>query len=62
MTGKTSSLAEEIRRKIISKITRNPEFKNKDEVIEAAVIAYYNQLKRDKILWLLQNKKHKQNC
>lgn len=50
MTGKTSSLAEEIRRKVISKITRNPEFKNKDEVIESAVIAYYNQLKRDKIL------------
>ena len=36
MTGKTSSLTEEIRRKVISKIT--------------AVIAYYNQLKRDKIL------------
>jgi hypothetical protein len=50
MTGKTSSLAEEIKRKVISKITRNPEFKNKDEVIEAAVIAFYNRLKRDKIL------------
>ena len=50
MTGKTSSLAEEIRRKVISRITRNPEFKSKDEVIEASVIAYYNQLKRDKIL------------
>mgnify|MGYP003335453147 CR=1 FL=1 len=50
MTGKTSSLAEEIRRKVISRVTRNPEFKNKDEVIEAAVIAYYNQLKRDKLL------------
>jgi hypothetical protein len=50
MTGKTSSLAEEIRRKVVSKITRNPEFKSKDEVIEAAVIAYYNQLKRDKVL------------
>ena len=50
MTGKTSSLTEEIRRKVISRVTRNPEFKNKDEVIEAAVIAYYNQLKRDKLL------------
>jgi uncharacterized protein with FMN-binding domain len=50
MTGKTSSLAEEIRRKVVSKITRNPEFKSKDEVIEAAVTAYYNQLKRDKVL------------
>lgn len=38
MTGKTSSLAEEIRRKVISKITRNPEFKSKDEVIEAALL------------------------
>jgi hypothetical protein len=50
MTGKTTSLAEEIRRKVISKVTRNPEFKNRDEVIEAAVIAYYNQLKKDKLL------------
>ena len=50
MTGKTTTLAEEIRRKVISRVTRNPEFKNKDEVIEAAVIAYYNQLKRDKLL------------
>jgi hypothetical protein len=50
MTGKTSSLVEEIKRKVISKVTKNPEFKNKDEVIEAAVIAFYNQLKRDKIL------------
>jgi hypothetical protein len=50
MTGKTSTLSEEIRRKVISKVTRNPEFKNRDEVIEAAVIAFYNQLKRDKII------------
>ena len=50
MTGKTSTLAEEIRRKVISKITKNPEFKNKDEVIEAAMVNYYNQLKREKIL------------
>lgn len=50
MTGKTSTLSEEIRRKVISKVTRNPEFKNRDEVIEAAVIAFYNQLKREKII------------
>jgi hypothetical protein len=50
MTGKTSTLAEEIRRKVISKITKNPEFKNKDEVIEAAMVNYYNQLKKEKIL------------
>lgn len=50
MTGKTTQLAEEIRKKVVSKITRNPEFKSKDEVVEAAVIAFYNQLKREKVL------------
>ena len=50
MTGKTSTLAEEIRRKVISKITKNPEFKNRDEVIEAAMVNYYNKLKKEKIL------------
>jgi hypothetical protein len=43
-------MATEIQRKLISKITNNPEFKNREEVIDAAVLNYYSQLKRDKVL------------
>ena len=49
MNSKTSNMASEIQRKVISKITKNPEFKNKDEVIDAAVLNYYNQLKGSRI-------------
>ena len=50
MNSKTSNMASEIQRKVISKVTKNPEFKNKEEVIEAAVLNYYNQLKGSKLL------------
>ena len=50
MNSKTSNMASEIQRKVISKITKNPEFKNKDEVIDAAVLNYYNQLKGSRLL------------
>ena len=50
MNSKTSNMASEIQRKVISKITKNPEFKNKEEVIETAVLNYYNQLKGSKLL------------
>lgn len=50
MTGKTQSLVNQIRTKVISRITKQPEFKNADAVIEAAVINFYNQLKRNKEL------------
>ena len=50
MTGKTQALLNEIQRKVKSRITGEPEFRNKDEVIDAAVIALHAQLKRDKFL------------
>ena len=50
MTGKTNQLVNEIKRKLVSRVTKNPEFKSTDEVVKAAVINYYNQLKRDKLL------------
>jgi hypothetical protein len=50
MNSKSINMATEIQRKLISKITNNPEFKNREEVIDAAVLNYYSQLKRDKVL------------
>lgn len=50
MNSKTSNIATEIQRKLISKVTNSPEFKNKEEVIDAAVLNYYNQLKGKKAL------------
>jgi hypothetical protein len=50
MNSKSINMATEIQRKLISKITNNPEFKNREEVIDAAVLNYYIQLKRDKVL------------
>lgn len=50
MNSKSITMAAEIQRKLVSKITNNPEFKNRDEVIDAAVLNYYTQLKRDKVL------------
>lgn len=50
MTGKTNQLINEIKKKLVSKVTRKPEFKSSEEVLEAAVVNYYNQLKRDRLL------------
>jgi hypothetical protein len=50
MNSKSINMATEIQRKLISKITNNPEFKNREEVIDATVLNYYSQLKRDKVL------------
>jgi len=50
MNSKTQSMASEIQRKLISKITNKPEFKNRDEVIDEAVKSYYNKLKGNKSL------------
>jgi hypothetical protein len=50
MNSKSINMATEIQRKLISKVTNNPEFKNREEVIDAAVLNYYSQLKRDKVL------------
>ena len=50
MTGKTTQLVNEIKRKLTNKRTGEPEYKNIDQVIEDAVISYYNSLKRNKEL------------
>ena len=47
---KTNQLVNEIKRKVKSQITGLAEFKTTDQVIETAVINYYNQLKREKHL------------
>lgn len=50
MTSKTMQLLNEIKRKVKSQITGQPEFKHVDQIIEAAVVQYYNALKREKHL------------
>ena len=50
MTGKTLQLLNTIRRKVKSQVTGEPEFKNNDQIIEAAVTNYYNLLKKEKHL------------
>jgi len=50
MTGKTMQLLNTIRTKVKSQITGEKEFKNNDQIIEAAVINYYNILKKEKHL------------
>jgi hypothetical protein len=50
MTGKTSQICNEIQRKVISNITGKPEFKNKEEIVETAVMMLYQSLKKEKIL------------
>lgn len=48
MTGKTNQLCNEIRRKLISPTSKQPEFKTNAEVIEVAVRAFYDQLKSER--------------
>ena len=50
MTGKTTQICNEIQRKVISGITGKPEFKNKDEIVETAIMMLYQSLKKEKIL------------
>jgi len=50
MTSKTNQLVNEIKRKVKSQITGLAEFKTTDQVIETAVINYYNQLKKERHL------------
>ena len=50
MTGKTMQLLNTIRTRVMSQITGEREFKNNDQIIEAAVTNYYNLLKKEKHL------------
>lgn len=50
MRPKTRQLCDQIRRKVKSNITGEPEFKNNDDIIENAVTNFYNALKKEKFL------------
>jgi hypothetical protein len=50
MNSKTAQLCNEIQKKVISRLTGKPEFKSREEVIQEAVMAYHQSLKKGKIL------------
>ena len=50
MKAITTRYIEEIKRKIINRITLDKEFKNKDDVIDAAISMFYQDLKKKKLL------------
>jgi len=50
MRPKTRQLCDQIRRKVKSNITGEPEFKNNDDIIETAVTNFYNALKKEMFL------------
>lgn len=50
MNSKTTSILKEIQKKVLSPATKKPEFRNTDEVIDAAVNEYYQTLKKQRIL------------
>jgi len=50
MKPSTKRMCEEIRKKVKSKVTMEPEFKNIDDVINYSVLAFHNQLKKDRYL------------
>ncbi len=50
MKQSTKRICEEIRKKVKSKVTMESEFKSIDDVIDYSVLAFYNQLKKDRFL------------
>lgn len=50
LSNSTRRMVAEIRTKVKSKITKQHEFKDADEVIDAAVEMFYNQLKKERHL------------
>ena len=50
MKTATKRMCEEIRKKVKSKVTADPEFKSIDEVIDYSVQTFYNQLKKERYL------------
>jgi|TARA_E500000318_G_C3359580_1_gene134146 hypothetical protein len=50
MNSKTRQLCDQIRRKVKSNITGEAEFKHNDDIIEAAIVQFYNALKKEKHL------------
>ena len=43
-------MCEEIRKKLKSRVTADPEFKSIDEVIDYSVLSFYEQLRKGKFL------------
>ena len=50
MKSSTKKMCEEIRKKVKSKVTMEPEFKSIDDVVDYSVLAFHNQLKKDRYL------------
>ena len=50
MRPKTKQVCDKIRTKLKSRITGEPEFKNNDDIVEAAVNQFYNSLRQAKYL------------
>ena len=50
MKPSTKRICEEIRKKVKSKVTMEPEFKSIDDVIDYSVLSFHNQLKKDRYL------------
>ena len=60
MTGKTQSLLNEIQRKVKSRITGEPEFRNKDEVIDAARYGITRTVKKGQVFMSMTTKEEEQ--
>ena len=50
MTGKATQLITQIRTRVKNPITKKPQFKNNDEVIEWAVQNLYDEFKKNRML------------
>ena len=50
MTPKSKQMCDQIRKKLISKITGESEFKNNDAVMDATIINFYNKLKKERYI------------
>lgn len=50
MNSTTNKLIGEIKRKLKNRHTGEPEYKTYDQIVDAAITNFYNQLKRNKEL------------
>ena len=50
MKGQTMTTIRAILSRVKDPVTKKPSFRNNDEVIDAAVSAYFDELKRQKVL------------
>ena len=57
MKGQTMTTIRAILSRVKDPVTKKPSFRNNDEVIDAAVSAYFDELKRQKVLGLIKRRK-----